>query len=150
MRALVFALMLACGADRSIHCRTTCGLQVLESPQAPAFCARLQAAEDRIVSKLTQLVTVDARFADPCKAVRGWRVQVAGVESWDGGTQAVSGQTFCPDLLMVVNNEAPLEGSLAHEIVHAVQRCAPMPPIEEDYYHSNWGPMYRVLDEIGP
>lgn len=148
MRAALI-LLLACGAEKSIQCRTTCGMQVLDSPQAPAFCAGLQAAEDRIVPVLTKLAPTDARFADPCKAVRGWRIQVASVDSWDGGSQQVSGQTYCDNMLMIVNNAKPLAGSLPHEMIHAVQDCSPLPPInEKDIYHSNWGPMYRVLGEL--
>ncbi len=119
------------------------------NPPSPAFCAQVLEAEDKIIPALGTLAAVDPRLAKACTSLRGWAIDVAPTDKWWSGTQWVSGQTFCPHLYFMINNALPLEGSLSHEMVHAAQNCEPLPPIDEDdYYHSNWEPIYPVLDGI--
>lgn len=152
MRALVLVLLLTgCGAMHRPACVTNAGMFVSE-PAPAGFCERLQEAESRVLIAFRDVAPFDPRFATADDRLSDWEIQIVPFSSWyqTGSGIRISGETLCPEHIMRVNKAMPLDGSLPHEMAHAIQNCQPVPPIDKyDPDHSNWGPIYDALNLIG-
>lgn len=127
--ALLFAV--ACGGSPTAdpECVTRCGLRL--SGTAPLVldgqpqwsCEELQRTETAILAAFADVK--DPRFADACSRISGWTISVAPGVFLD---EAVGGRTDCSSGTLTVNNLAPLNSTLAHELGHVVQQCRPRGP----------------------
>lgn len=71
--------------------------------------------------------------------------------TWEDVGREVSGLTRCDLRVMIIGNQPVTKGALAHEYVHALQNCDPMPPIDDsDPYHSNWvrDGIYDAIEKV--
>lgn len=115
---LVVVLASACGGPT---CETVCGLRLVNSDWS---CSEFQAAETFALSQFKNVK--DYRFIDSCALLNGWTIDVHPEKSWKTKWgEYVAGLTYCDYNYSYVNNEAPLQGSLCHELMHVVQRCVP-------------------------
>jgi hypothetical protein len=110
--------------------------------------ADLQAAETKLLDAI-DLVAFDPKLksrANNCAALNGWVVNVHSSNRWryPGIDYEVSGLTWClmkTSTIDTPQNEVSWQrSSLAHELVHAAQRC-------EDREHINWA-KYQLFQAI--
>jgi len=152
-RALLIVLAVAaCGPSKvpsdQIACTTRAGLQVLKPVPDSWDCPAVQAAENSILRAFSTLSSADGRFAEAPERLKGWQVHVVPAKAWTSEVGVrVAGETYCPTFTVCINNDRPPDGSLGHELAHAVQYCEPVmyPPNLKDPQHSNWGPIYAAL-----
>ena len=93
--------------------------------------------------------SLDARIGDVnemCRRLKGWKIVST---TWDKMPPHVGGQTYCQQGVLVIPvNEFSASHhwaftAIAHEMMHAVQRCDPRmpnqdPPDVANEAHSNW------------
>lgn len=153
MKTAILALLLVgCTQLPAERCVTTCGMELvgtaperhMEYRGQPWWtCEQFQRAEDEIVADYEEKTAQhDARFAvgKACKALKGWKVEVAEVTYWPADMETVGGLTYCDQGYMLVNAVPPMLSSLAHEVGHAIQNCSPKGPADGgDSQHANWG-----------
>lgn len=114
-------------------CTTTCGFRA-DSVPVGWTCDDVQAVETAIMREVQQ--TKDDRIKQ-CD-FRGYQLVVIDAESWLSFKRSVSGLTYCQNGNVIIGNASPPYSALAHEFVHVLQKCTPLGPYEDDFYHSNW------------
>lgn len=156
MKTIAFLLLCACGSvpvtefPERVECETDNGLLVLAPLPETWDCRSAQRVEDQTFKVFSHLGTADARFNYSMARTHGWRVVVHKEMYWAADGAVVSGQTDCPNRIIHVNGTTPNNSSFGHELAHAVQMCEPARPWKldgdvQDFYHSNWEPIYREL-----
>ena len=123
---------------------------VLTNELARWSCAEFKESEDFAVEQLTKVS--DSRFINSCARLNSWKVFVQPVETWrDEYWRDVGGLTYCVSKTIYVGSQRPLNGSLCHEMAHAIQECQPNfdASCEEDDYHKCWkrDGIFKAIDE---
>lgn len=143
---------LACGPGPE---STRCGLTMQPGSNGWLNLDMVQEAENRVLLFVDQIK--DDRLNSPdkaCKLLNGAAVYALYEENWiDRWGRDVEGLTYCEHHIVEVGRATEWwRSSLAHELVHWMQRCEPTPgrrdPLDEG--HRNWyaDDVYKTLEQI--
>lgn len=128
MKKLIPLLFILLACQNKPKCTTFCGLQLLEPSEWT--CDEFNDAMHVAIKELTYEWdggVRDYRFADVCYRIQGYQITVRPVSYWinpDDGFET-TGTTSCWNAEIELTNQAPLKGSFAHELAHAIQNCEP-------------------------
>lgn len=160
-KALTLLALHLCACAPHPPCITKCGLQFQGTPidgeELPGWeCANIQRLEDQALDAYTRRVSPhDSRFLHGCGRLQAWRVFTMKTPSWyDDWGRHVSGLSACYNKTISVGSLPPFQGSLMHELAHAIQGCwtlkAPDESKDEDQDHAGWHEIgvYDAIDEV--
>lgn len=145
--ALLGVTLAACVVPKPLW-RTPCGMGVWGYPAdgglppqwTPATVAE---AEARTVEAMR--ATSDPRLRDMCQQINGWGLYAHPSPQWvDSYGRSVAGVTVCEYRASQAGAGDPRTWAVAHELVHAAQRCDP-------WGHETWvdAGIYRALESMG-
>lgn len=102
---------------------------------------RLDAALD-VAARSTDFRLSD--MMENCRALVGYKVYTKEGTRWENvAGKMVMGECHCAGKFIIISRSISgdyRDTSLVHEIIHAMQKCAPLEPLDEgqDKFHSNW------------
>ena len=146
-RSVVLVVWLSsCGQTTGKTCTTECGI-VGQMEMSDQHCDELQKTEMLTLWYLSQFtVNPTYRLNEMCDAVDGYHVFVRPERQWEHRGVQVSGTTYCgPKEIYIATTESGSlrDGSLTHELAHAVQDCVPVynegPQPKSEPQDAHWG-----------
>lgn len=128
-------------------CSTTCGVNYygmydgVELPAERWSCDNFKHIANNAMLSFHLSPITDIRFATACDRVNGYDVFIMDTPSWwsQANNHNVAGLTYCEEHRIQIGNADPAwDGSLSHELAHAVQDCNPLVNDTNDPQHAGW------------